>query len=127
MAIIWRRIQTHQCPGGAATTTSLPVRFPFAPEVPAEAGEVCMSSAITTTDHDKIRKWAESNNGHPACVKGTGEGDDPGMLRIDFDEAEEGLARISWNKWFEWFDRNELALLHSEDSRFNMLVSRTEH
>ena len=86
-----------------------------------------MSAATPITDHDEIRKWVEANNGHPACVKGTGKGDDPGMLRIDFDEAEDTLSRISWTKWFEWFDRNELALLRSEDSRFNKLVSRTEH
>ncbi len=83
-----------------------------------------MSSATPVTDHNEIRKWVEKNNGRPACVKGTGKGDDPGMLRIDFDEQEEGLSRISWDKWFEWFDRNELALLKSDDSRFNKLVSR---
>lgn len=83
-----------------------------------------MSSATPVTDHNEIRKWVEKNNGSPACVKGTGKGDDPGMLRIDFDEQEEGLSRISWEKWFEWFDRNELALLKSDDSRFNKLVSR---
>jgi len=83
-----------------------------------------MSSATPVTDHNEIRRWVESNNGKPACVKGTGRGEDPGMLRIDFDEQEEGLARISWEKWFEWFDRNELALLKSDDSRFNKLVSR---
>lgn len=83
-----------------------------------------MSSATPVTDHNEIRRWVESNNGKPACVKGTGRGEDPGMLRIDFDEQEESLARISWEKWFEWFDRNELALLKSDDSRFNKLVSR---
>ena len=83
-----------------------------------------MSSATPVTDHNEIRQWVEKNNGCPACVKGTGKGDDPGMLRIDFDEQEEGLSRISWEKWFEWFDRNELALLKSDDSRFNKLVSR---
>lgn len=86
-----------------------------------------MSSATPIINHDEIRKWVEANNGHPACVKGTGKDDDPGLLRIDFDEAEESLARISWNKWFEWFDKNKLALLRAEDSRFNKLVSRTEH
>jgi hypothetical protein len=83
-----------------------------------------MSSAEPIIDHKEIRRWAEKNNGRPACVEGTGKGDDPGMLRIDFDEADEGLREISWDKWFEWFDKNDLALLRSDDSRFNKLVSR---
>jgi hypothetical protein len=83
-----------------------------------------MASAVTTTDHDEIRTWVEQNNGRPACVKGTGGDGDVGMLRIDFDEQEENLQTISWDKWFEAFERNRLALLHAEDSRFNKLVSR---
>jgi hypothetical protein len=86
-----------------------------------------MSSATPVTDHNKIRKWAEKNNGRPACVKGTGKGDDPGMLRIDFDEKEETLGELDWDTWFKWFDKNELALLMSDESRFNKLVSRKSH
>ena len=83
-----------------------------------------MSSATPTTDHDEIRRWAEDNGGRPACVKGAGRDGDPGILRLDFDEKEESLEPISWDQWFEWFDRNDLALLRSEDSRFSKLVSR---
>lgn len=86
-----------------------------------------MTTATATTDHAQIRSWVETNNGRPACVKGTGKGKDPGILRIDFDEKEESLKAISWDKWFEWFDRNELALLHSDETRFNKLVSRKDH
>jgi hypothetical protein len=83
-----------------------------------------MSSATPITDHEEIRRWAEQNNGRPACVKGTGKGQDPGVLRLDFDAKDDSLEPISWEKWLEWFDRNELALLRSDDSRFNKLVSR---
>jgi hypothetical protein len=83
-----------------------------------------MSTATPITDHDEIRRWAEENNGRPACVKGTGKGDDPGVLRIDFDARDEDLEEISWDKWLAWFDKNDLALLRSDDSRFNKLVSR---
>jgi hypothetical protein len=83
-----------------------------------------MASAVTTTDHDEIRTWVEQNNGRPACVKGTGGKGDPGMLRIDFDEQDEGLQAISWEDWFDAFEENGLALLHAEDSRFNKLISR---
>lgn len=83
-----------------------------------------MASATRTTDHAEIRRWVEENNGRPARVKQTGGGNDPGMLRIDFDEGEETLEAIGWDEWFKWFDRNDLALLHADDSRFNKLVSR---
>lgn len=83
-----------------------------------------MGESVTTTDHDEIQKWVESNNGRPACVKGTGDDGDIGMLRIDFDEPEENLKEISWEQWFSAFEDNRLALLHSTTSRFNKLVSR---
>lgn len=83
-----------------------------------------MSSANPITDHDEIRRWVEENNGRPACVEGTGKGGDPGVLRIDFDAKDERLKEIPWETWFEWFDRNDLALLRSDDSRFNKLVNR---
>ena len=88
----------------------------------------------TTTDHDEIRRWAEGRGGRPAAVEGTGSGDDPGILRIAFPDRQqsddESLEEISWNEWFEAFDRNGLALVYQEqtaegqESRFNKLVSR---
>jgi hypothetical protein len=86
--------------------------------------EVRMSSAKPVTDHNEIRRWAESNNGRPACVKDTAKGKNPGVLRLDFDEKEESLEQISWDAWFDAFEKNKLALLISPDSRFNKLVSR---
>jgi hypothetical protein len=84
-----------------------------------------MASATPITDHAEIRRWAEENNGSPARVRGTGGDHDPGMLRIDFDSQDEGLEDI-WEEWFDAFERNSLALLKSDDSRFNKLVRR-EH
>lgn len=90
-------------------------------------------SAHTTTDHDFIRRWVEERGGRPARVKGTGGGDDPGMLRIDFPgySGEDSLDEISWEEFFEKFEENNLALLHrdmehknGELDRFNKLVSR---
>ena len=85
-----------------------------------------MTTATKTTNHDEIRRWAEKNKGRPARVRGTGGKNDPGMLRLDFGEQDEGLEPIPWEEWFEWFDKNELALLHAPDSRFNKLVSRQD-
>ena len=87
----------------------------------------------TTTDHDEIRRWAEAHGGRPAAVEGTGSGDDPGILRIDFPEGpgdDDALEHISWDEWFAAFDANGLALVYQErtsdgqESRFNKLVSR---
>lgn len=86
-------------------------------------------SAKRTTDHEEIRRWVEAHGGHPAAVKGTGRGGDPGILRIDFPgfTGEGKLEPIGWERFFEWFDKNELAFLHQdvENSRFNKIVSRT--
>lgn len=85
-----------------------------------------------TTDHDTIRRWAEERGGKPSRVKGTGGGDDPGLLRIDFPgySGEESLEEIPWEEFFEKFDENNLALVYQEEtsggekSNFNKLVDR---
>jgi hypothetical protein len=90
-----------------------------------------MAESKRTTDHDTIRRWAEERDGTPASVRGTGDGD-PGVLRIDFPggAGEDDLEHISWEEWFEKFDRNELAFLYQEakesgeGSTFFKLVKR---
>ena len=80
----------------------------------------------TTTDHDVIRKWAEARGGRPARVKGTGGGEDAGLLRLDFGKPEESLEEIDWDAFFETFDASGLALVYDDDpeSRFGKLVRR---
>lgn len=87
-----------------------------------------MASAEKITDHDKIRKWAESRGGRPSKVKNVkGEG---GILRFDFQEKDESLEEISWDEFFKIFDDNKLALLEQEEtssgkeSRFFKFVNR---
>ena len=85
-----------------------------------------MGSALQTTDHATIRRWAEARGGRPARVKGTGGGDDPGLLRLDFGEPEPELEAIGWEEFFHKFDASNLALLYQDepDSRFNKLIDR---
>jgi hypothetical protein len=89
-----------------------------------------MSKAIQTTDHDEIRHWIEERGGHPARVKGSGEG---GVLRVDFGKPEDALEEIAWDDFFAIFDENKLSFLYQEEteagktSRFNKFVSRTKH
>jgi hypothetical protein len=87
-----------------------------------------MSQGNTTTDHRKIRHWAETRGGRPARVKDTGRGGDPGILRLDFGDTDEGLEEISWDEFFKKFEESELALLYDEDknSRFNKLIHRKQ-
>jgi hypothetical protein len=91
-----------------------------------------MAQSKTTTDREEIQKWAEERGAKPACVKSTGGGDDPGIIRLDFPGYSGGdsLEEISWDEWFEKFEENNLALLYQEEtkdgekSNFNKIVSR---
>jgi hypothetical protein len=88
-----------------------------------------MAEAKTTTDHNEIRRWVEERGGFPACVKGTGDQNDPGLLRIDYPgfTGEERLQKISWEEFFTKFDSENLAFLYQDepDSRFSKLIDRT--
>ncbi|KMQ50465.1 1,4-alpha-glucan branching enzyme [Chitinispirillum alkaliphilum] len=85
-----------------------------------------------TTDHHEIQRWVEEHNGKPVRVRGTGNGGDPGLLRIDFPggAGEETFEKIPWEDWFDKFEENHLAFLYQvekksgEDSTFFKLVKR---
>jgi hypothetical protein len=90
-----------------------------------------MSEAKQTASHDQIRRWAEERGGRPATVAGTArKGEDAGLLRIDFDPPDEKLERISWEKFFEKFDREGLVFLYQDKtgdgkvSRFHKFMER---
>jgi hypothetical protein len=88
------------------------------------------------TDHEEIRTWVEERGGAPAAVTrtrgGRGRGEGTGILRIDFPgfSGEGSLEPISWDEFFEEFDRAKLAFLcqdstaGGEPSNFNKLVKR---
>jgi hypothetical protein len=89
-----------------------------------------MAQATATTDHGTIKRWVESRKGHPALVKRTEDRRGSGVLRIDFEPAEESLDEISWDQFFDVFEENHLAFLYQEKtasgrpSRFNKFVAR---
>jgi hypothetical protein len=84
--------------------------------------------AETTTDHETIRQWAEKHGGTPAAVRRTHQGGDVGIIRIMFPNApqseHEELVEITWDEFFEEFEKRELALLYDENSMFNKIVGR---
>jgi len=82
----------------------------------------------TTTDHETIRKWAERHKGVPAAVDATHSADDVGIIRIMFPKAPQSehgaLVEISWEEFFEEFEKRKLALLYDPKSMFSKLISR---
>ena len=84
--------------------------------------------AEVTTDHDAIRKWAESHGGKPAAVDRTHQGGDVGIIRIMFPGVQqsehENLVEISWDEFFKEFEDRKLALLYDKDGRFNKIIGR---
>ena len=83
-----------------------------------------MLEAKATTDHQKIKRWVEGRGGKPDAVKGTGSGDDPGVLRIDFpgDTGEESLRQISWEQFFDKFEKEQLAFLYQDEPQTNSVM-----
>lgn len=81
-----------------------------------------------TTDHREIRRWIEERDGQPATVISTEKNGSPGILRVDYPgySGEDTLERISWEAFFEAFDKNKLAFLYQDDkdSRFSKFIDR---
>src|SRR5690606_78847 len=96
--------------------------------VPVERRERTPDMSDTTTDHDTIRKWAEAKGGRPAAAKSTHSGTDVGIIRIMFPDApnseHDALVEISWDEFFEEFEKRELALVYEKDSMFSKIIGR---
>jgi hypothetical protein len=97
-----------------------------------KSGLMSQASSKTTTDHKKIKQWAEERGGKPCIVKGTADkNDEGGLLRLNFPGyAEDNLEEISWDKFFEIFDSRNLQFLYQEEtsggneSRFFKFISK---
>ena len=77
--------------------------------------------ANKTKDHNTIKNWVEERNGTPTVVEGTDD-----LLRIEFETTDNvELKEISWDTFFEIFDKNNLEFLYQneEDSTFCKFVS----
>ncbi len=87
------------------------------------------AKSVKTTDHNEIKNWVEERKGKPARVKGAGNTKTGGLLRINFPGgAEDSLENISWDEFFETFDKKKLTFLYQEEkadgepSTFNKLI-----
>ena len=101
--------------------------------VNAKTNAMSSHSSKTATDLEEIKKWAEKRGGKPTKVKGAGnDSAGEGLLRIDFPgySGENSLEEISWEEWYEIFQKNELAFLYQEEtaagkeSRFFKLINK---
>jgi Rho termination factor, N-terminal domain len=70
--------------------------------------------SLATTSHEVIRQWAEARGGVPATVEGTEHGNTLGVLRFDFGGDSDRLRHVSWDEWFETFDRRRLNFIYQE-------------
>jgi len=77
--------------------------------------------AILTDDHEVIRRWAARRCAEPA----TGEATASGPATIDVNDGGAGIRfnfpgvqrfrPISWDEWFEHFDKHELLFVYEEE------------
>lgn len=72
-----------------------------------------------TIKHEVIRQWAERRHGVPALVRTTTD-----ALRIKLGNDEPQYEPISWEKWFEVFDANNLAFVYEEPGYSSKVVAR---
>lgn len=93
-----------------------------------------MSTSKQTTDHATIKKWASDRDGVPAKVKGIGNSDDEGILRIHFPAHSDSddLQEIDWEDFFQEFDEKGLSFLYQdekesgEQSTFHKFLKRQQ-
>ncbi len=92
-----------------------------------------MSTAKQTHNHATIKAWVEKQGGVPAIIKDTHTQNSEGLLRIHFpkhSKDNDSFEEISWDKFFEELDSNQLDLLYQEekqdgeDSTFHKFVER---
>jgi len=70
---------------------------------------------LVTTDHEVIRQWARERDAVPATIEGTEHGDHLGVLTFNFPGgAEDRLREVSWDEWFDTFDRRGLNFIYQE-------------
>jgi DUF2934 family protein len=76
---------------------------------------------LITTDHEVVRRWAARHSAEPATGEATPSG--PGTITVNDGGAGirfnfPGAARfraITWDEWFENFERHDLAFAFDEE------------
>ena len=78
--------------------------------------------SVATRDHDVIRTWAARHKAEPATGEATASGPaaiavNDGGAGVRFNFPGVGRFRpISWDEWFENFDRHHLIFIYEEEA-----------
>ena len=87
-----------------------------------------MAQSKIVIDHNEIRAFADKTGGKPSVVADTEDSSKgPGVLRFDHGRDNDGLEEISWDRFFEIFEEQGLALMldaSGDNPNFNKFVSR---
>lgn len=72
-----------------------------------------------TTDRNVIKRWIEQHQGWPALAKRITGTEVLKVLQIGFPDCEETdrLEAIPWEKFFEKFEKDQLAFMYREDEQ----------
>jgi hypothetical protein len=71
-----------------------------------------------TTDHVVIKRWVKSRQGYPVIARKVLGNKISEQLHISFScDDEPALEMISWDKFFELFEREKLAFLYQDDTK----------
>src|SRR5690606_31985821 len=80
----------------------------------ADQHEEYPGQTLITREHQVIQAWAETRDARPATVPGSEHDDHAGVLRFDFNEADDSLEEIKWEDWFKAFDERGLDFIYQE-------------
>ncbi len=83
----------------------------------------------TTTDHTEIKEWVEKNGGRPEVFDHPGATGDTVGLRISFPgsadtellSSDSQPKYISWEKFLELFEEQELAFIYEDGEKMRDL------
>ncbi|MCW9054414.1 MAG: hypothetical protein OQJ98_00285 [Candidatus Pacebacteria bacterium] len=71
-----------------------------------------------TKNFSNVKKWIESHGGFPVVISGVTDEDTdrPLVMDIAFDPNNTEVERIEWEEFFDWFERENLALRYNNDA-----------
>ena len=98
---------------------------PHVPEVTLESAVPAQAGPVATRDHRLIRQWADEHQAEPATGEATTSGpattdirDGGAGIRFNF-PAVTRLRQITWEEWFDNFERHELTFVYEAQADTN--------